>query len=94
MAVYVVTWNLNKEVDYNAKRAAFIKHLERYQNVADAALESVRWVSANITAHQLCADLQQKLDKNDRIFVSRVPPGEYYGYISKAAGDWILKHSG
>ncbi len=36
MAVYVVTWNLNKErSNYDAARRQFIQHLERHPNVQD-----------------------------------------------------------
>ncbi len=89
MPVYVVTWNLNREANYDAKRTAFLKHLERYQNVADPDLESVRWVSGDMSAHDLSADLQQKLDKNDGIFLSQLVRGEYQGYLSKATWEWI-----
>ncbi|HDS1556452.1 TPA: hypothetical protein QEL11_003752 [Stenotrophomonas maltophilia] len=60
MAVYVVTWNLNREVNYTAKRTAFLNHLNLHDNVADPALESVRWISTNLRlwapiAHELSA---------------------------------------
>lgn len=38
MAVYVVTWNLNKEgAAYTAARATFLKHLAKYDNTQDPA---------------------------------------------------------
>jgi hypothetical protein len=46
MAVYVVTWDLNKEKpNYAEARKQFIAHLERYDNTKDPGLDSVRFVS-------------------------------------------------
>ncbi len=90
MAVYMVTWNLNKERgNYDAARQAFIKHLERYDNVKDSGLESVRWISTTGAASQLEADLRSKLDSNDRIFVTKLIRENYEGWISQATWDWI-----
>lgn len=38
MAIYLVTWNLNNEVNYEAKRRSFIDHINRYDNVRDPSL--------------------------------------------------------
>lgn len=90
MAVYVVTWNLNLErLNYAQARQAFVQHLERYQNVKDSGLETVRWISTTETADQIDADLRQKLDSNDRLFVSRLNTGQYQGWLSKEIWDWI-----
>lgn len=90
MAVYVVTWNLNKErQNYDASRRAFIQHLERYDNIKDSGLESVRWVSTASTATQVNQDLMSKLDKNDRLFVSQLTSGTHQGWLSQQVWDWI-----
>lgn len=90
MAVYVVTWNLNRErSNYDAARRQFIQHLERYPNAQDGGLESVRWVQSSGTAQQLSDDLRQKLDNNDRIFVSKLNAGQYAGWLNKDVGNWI-----
>lgn len=90
MSVYMVTWNLNKErSNYAQARTAFIEHLERYQNVKDPGLDSVRWISTNSTADQVCADLRAKLDANDRIFVTQVTTDTHQGWLEKAVWDWI-----
>jgi len=89
MAVYIATWNLNQErSNYNAARKAFLDHLERYENIGDPNLETVRWVSTNWTARQVSDDLRLKLDDNDRLFVSRVT-SENAGWVSKKVWDWI-----
>nr|WP_180167064.1 hypothetical protein [Stenotrophomonas sp. SbOxS2]NYU00088.1 hypothetical protein [Stenotrophomonas sp. SbOxS2] len=89
MAVYVVTWNLNREANYDAKRTAFLKQVNQYQNVADPGLESVRWISSNLTPDALTDDLKHPLDKNDRLFVARITTGSHQGWLNKATWDWI-----
>ncbi|CAD0313378.1 MULTISPECIES: hypothetical protein [Xanthomonas] len=90
MAVYVVTWNLNKErSNYDAARRQFIQHLERHPNVQDRGLESVRWVQSAGTAQQLSDDLRQKLDNNDRLFVSKLNVNQSAGWLDKSVWDWI-----
>jgi hypothetical protein len=54
MAVYLVTWDLNKEKpNYAEARKQFIAHLERYEKTKDAGLDSVRFVSTSWTAEQV-----------------------------------------
>lgn len=90
MAVYVVTWNLNKERNnYSNARDEFIKQLERYDNKGDPGLESVRFISTANTAYQIDEFLRQKLDKNDRLFVSKLNNGEHQGWLSKDTWEWI-----
>lgn len=75
--------------NYNAARTAFIKHLERHANTGDPGLESVRWIRSSLSADQLTDDLMQKLDKNDRLFVSKLRQGEYQGLVKPSVWDWI-----
>lgn len=90
MAVYMVTWNLNKERgNYAQARQAFIQHLDRYQSISDPGLESVRWVNSAATANQVSDDLRLKLDNNDRIFVTRVNADQHQGWLHKDIWDWI-----
>lgn len=90
MAVYLVTWDLNKEKpNYSAARTEFIKHLERYENKKDPGLDSVRFVSTNWTADQVSADLRTKLDDNDKIIVTKLISGNYQGWLSQAVWEWI-----
>lgn len=90
MAVYVVTWNLNKErTNYAQARKEFIEHLERHSNIGETGLESVRWISTTMNADQLYNDLATKLDKNDRIFISHVVRGTHKGWLNQSTWDWI-----
>jgi hypothetical protein len=89
MAVYIVTWDLNQEANYPAKRTTFIAHLERYENIRDAGLDSVRFIWTSSSAEQVSKDLQAKLDNNDRIIVTQLAQGGYYGRLTKDVWDWI-----
>jgi hypothetical protein len=51
MAVYLVTWDLNKEKpNYAQARQNLITHLERYQNIRDPGLDSVWFLSTELSA--------------------------------------------
>lgn len=90
MSVFVVTWNLNKErSNYNSARAEFIQQLERYENKQDGGLESVRFISTSSSADQIDDFLRQKLDMNDRLFVSQLNRGGHQGWLSRDAWEWI-----
>ncbi len=90
MSVYVVTWNLNQErSNYGNARQAFIQQIERYDNVKDSGLETVRWISTSSTASQVDTDLRRNLDQNDRLFVSKLNPNENHGWLSQKTWDWI-----
>lgn len=93
MAVYVVTWNLNKErVNYAQARSNFITQLEKYENKADQGLESVRFIFTAQTTDQIDAFLRQKLDNNDRLFVTKLVSGQHQGWLHQTVWDWINSH--
>lgn len=90
MSVYLVTWNLNKErSNYEEARKAFVAHLEGYEHTKDVGLETVRWISTTNSAAQIDEFLRQKLDKNDRLFVSMLRNGEHQGWLARDVWDWI-----
>jgi hypothetical protein len=90
MAVYLITWDLNKErYNYADAREQFLSHLSRHENTKDPGLDSVRFVSSNWTANQLSDDLRTKLDDNDRLCVTRLVSGGHQGWLSQAVWDWI-----
>lgn len=94
MAVFVVTWNINREKsNYNSARAEFVKLLDTYSNVSDPGLESVRWIETDKSASDISQHLRTKLDDNDRIFISKVSPGARAGWLSKTVWDWIDKRA-
>lgn len=90
MSVYVVTWNLNNERSgYDKARRDFIENLEKYENVNDGGLESVRWISTSSTADEVSAFLRTKMDDNDRLFVSKLHSGHHQGWLQKTTWAWI-----
>jgi len=90
MAVFVVTWNLNKERgNYDAARRALLQHLERFDHTKDNGLESVRWISTAWTPDQIQKDLLTKLDKNDRLFISQITSGNHQGWLDEKVWTWI-----
>lgn len=90
MAVYVVTWDLNRaKPNYTQARTAFISHLDRYPSIRDSGLDTMWFISTNETPDQIDAYLRQRLDDNDRLFVSRVRSGEHQGWLHKDVWDWI-----
>lgn len=90
MAVYLVTWNLNKEPNYAKARADFIKVLDSYTTIRDRNLETVRFVHTQETAEQLAKKLNIPLDKNDTLIVSQMRAGEYFGWLEPQIWEWIL----
>ena len=90
MAVYMVTWNLNQErQNYAAARAAFIAQVESYEHTRDRGLETVRFISTTSTPTQISDYLRLKLDKNDRLFVTRVRKGENAGWLEQDVWTWV-----
>lgn len=90
MAVYLVTWDLNKEKsNYARAREEFLKHLDRHENTKDPGLDSVRFISTSWTANQISDDLRTKLDDNDKIIVTKMVNGTHQGWLSKSVWDWI-----
>lgn len=91
MSVYVVTWNLNNErSNYAEARAAFIRQLEgTYEFTKDPGLESVRFISTRSTATEISAHLRQKMDENDKLFISKINLGEKDGWMNKNVWSWI-----
>lgn len=88
--IYIVTWDLNNEKsNYGAARARFIARLERFEHIKDPGLDSVWFVSTAWAVNQISDDLQQALDSNDRLFVSKLRTGEHQGWLSKTVWDWI-----
>ena len=93
MAVYVVTWDLNKEKpNYQAARKAFLDHLGAYEQTKDSGLDSVRFISTDETASEVKDFLREKMDDNDRLLVSRMRKGERSGWLT--VWDWIKARGG
>lgn len=90
MAVYLVTWDLNKEkANYSDARTRLINHLSRYEHIRDPGLDSVWFVSTNWTPDQIQEDLKKVVDRDDRFIISRLRTSEYQGWLNQNIWDWI-----
>ena len=90
MAVYLVTWDINKEKqNYAQARQALISRLNQYEHIKDPGLDSVYFVSTNWTADQVSEDLRKNLDNNDKIIVTKLVDGNHQGWLSKVVWSWI-----
>lgn len=90
MAVYLVTWDLNKQKqNYNQARQNLIAHLARYEHIKDPGLDSVWFISSSATATAISNDIQTKLDANDRLIVTKLVAAQHYGWLAKNVWDWI-----
>jgi len=90
VAVFVVTWNLNKERQNYAKaRADFISQFDHIEHIADPGLESVMFIEVNNSAQQISDYLRQKMDNNDCLLVSRLNSGECAGWVNVNVVEWI-----
>jgi hypothetical protein len=90
MSVYLVTWDLNKEKPaYAQARQTLISHLERYQHIKDAGLDSVWFLSTEWSATQVDADIRTKMDSNDRLVVTKLVTGQHGGWLNKDIWTWI-----
>ncbi len=90
MAVYLVTWDLNKEKpNYSQARQTLISHLERYQHIKDPGLDSVWFVSTDLSVGEIDSDVRQKMDENDRLFVTKIIFGQHQGWLGQDIWGWI-----
>lgn len=90
MAVYLVTWDLNREKpNYHAARTQLTGRLDAYDSVRDPGLDSVRWVATEWTAESVSSDLRVFMDENDKLIVTKLNKGEHQGWLAKVVWDWI-----
>jgi len=90
MAVYLVTWDLNRaKPNYAAARQKLIDHMSKYEHIKDPGLDSVWFVSSTKTASSLNDDIRTNMDDNDRIVVTKLVLDQHNGWLKKDVWDWI-----
>ena len=93
MAVYLVTWDLNNEKpNYIQARARFLTGFDGLEWIRDERLDSVRFVSTNLTAQQLHDRLHANMDGTDRIAIIRLNTDATIGHqgsLSSTVWEWI-----
>ena len=96
MAVYLVTWDLNREkLNYSQARVNFLARLDKFTSKKDSGLDSVRFVDTTWDAEKISNYLKKMLDSNDRLFVTKIHKGssERFGWLSTKTWDWIKARS-
>lgn len=90
MGVFLVTWDLNKQrTNYNEARQALVTHLARYNHIKDPGLDSVWFIESSATADAVSEDILTKMDKNDRLIVTKLVSGQHQGWLDKSVWNWI-----
>ena len=87
MAVYVLTYDLNKETSSSAYKP-LIDELREFG--AHRILESVWLVSNSASAKALHDHFKAKMDDDDSLFVSKVTKQQYhYSGAKSGTNDWL-----
>lgn len=90
MAVFVVTWKLNKAgFVQGSVLVRFLEQLTKFEHMTDALLDNVTWISTAISADELANHLGAALDSKDALFVSKVCAEDYHGLLEEATWHWI-----
>jgi hypothetical protein len=83
--VYLVTYDLNGEKNYTKLYEA----LRRYEYIRDPGLDSVWFISTKKTLLELRDDIWAHMDRNDKLFVTRLELNQYNGWMHKDLWPWI-----
>ena len=89
--IYIVTWNLNGENNYEAARQQVLNLLQNpaLDAIKDSGLDSAYFVATNWTADQLYNHLSTAFDDDDRVIVVEILSGHYSGWLHQDMVDWI-----
>ena len=84
--VYLVKYELNRPgQNYPGLWAA----LGQYDYIRDNGLHSAWFLSTSWSAQQVYNHLAPHIDRSDRIFITRIRPGEHFGWMDQAIWNWI-----
>lgn len=90
MAVYLITWDLNKQKpNYNQARQYLVEHLTQYEHIKDPGLDSVWFINSTASADTLDAEIRKRLDTNDRLIVTKLVRGQHQGWLAQNTWNWI-----
>ena len=84
--VYIVTYDLNKP--FKAYDSLY-SSLKAYSYAKDPGLDSVWFIETQLTPEQIFNSLAGSIDKNDRVFISRIRLDENYGWLSPEVWNWL-----
>ena len=84
--VYLVTYDLNKE---GQRYKDLYELLKKLTYIRDQGLDSVWFISSNLSVQQLTDHIRTVLDNNDRLFVAKLNLHEYNGWMHEDIWEWI-----
>jgi len=84
--VIMVSYDINKAKDYLKIHKAMG---DLGKSIREMGLDTVWFVHTNYSIEQIQTHLTQAVDKDDRVFISKINPNEYSGWLSKETWDWI-----
>ncbi len=93
--IYLITWDLNSEgAAYSSTSKHLHDRLDKLKTIKHPLLDSVRFVSTEMSARALYDYIDEGniLDSNDKIVVTRMRRGEYWGVVSEKVWEWIEEH--
>ena len=96
MAVYLVTWNINKAgIVYTPARDKFLSGFKGLDAIyAGGTLDTVVFVSTPLSISMLYNRLGKNLDKNDRLMVTQVFKNGYIGWLDQKVVNWLKSRLG
>lgn len=84
--VYIIKYELNQPgKDYTSLYNA----LRQYQFIRDNSLHSAWFVSTTWTSQQIYQHIAPHFHVNDRIFITQLHRGEYFGWMTRDVWTWI-----
>lgn len=86
MGVYIVTYDLNKEVH----RPNMVGEIKKFNGWAKLS-ESSYAISTDLTAQQIYNKLKPMIDSNDNIYIVTLRR-PYVGFGPKDVNDWLETH--
>lgn len=91
MAVYLVTWNINKAGSlYTPARDKFLSGFSGLDvTYVGDTLDTIVFVSTALPINTLYNRLAKNLDGNDRLLLNQVFKNCYMGYLDKKVADWL-----
>jgi hypothetical protein len=86
--VILVSYDINKTKDYLKIHKAMD---DLGKSIREVGLDTAWFVHTNYSIEQIQTHLTSVVDPSDRIFITKINPREYSGWLSKETWDWILE---
>lgn len=88
MAIYSVSYDLNTPGKKYEELYDKLRSFNGYNHIMDST-----WlVCSDQSASDVFDIIKSVIDKNDNVFISKVNPNEYSGWLSQKKWDWIKRN--